>query len=319
MVIVALFYYTLILLLCSILTSSTCLSTYLVSRRKLMLYPAVGFLFYFFDCAWAFQADFFSGNYLGGGSAYDAFITVAYLVTGCGTLTSFWLLICDYLGQDDKMFKLLPSTIFVVFALAMLILFPAGSVRDFFYFLPRELYLFWMLLFIAWRYLRSHDAGERARMKRHMLLYVLLWVFGICMVVEDALTFLFADAVMVGPRAYSPDRNISENILMLCCMAGAFRSAAKALALRFDKPPVGEGGPRQDAIADALPLFAKRYQLSDREVEVLRLVLCGSDSQNIASELHLSASTVKVHVHNILQKTGQPNRQALIQDFWTLL
>ena len=30
----------------------------------------------------------------------------------------------------------------------------------------------------------------------------------------------------------------------------------------------------------------------------------------------LSPSTVKVHVHNILQKTGHTNRQELIQDFW---
>jgi len=27
-------------------------------------------------------------------------------------------------------------------------------------------------------------------------------------------------------------------------------------------------------------------------------------------------STVKVHVHNILQKTGHANRQELVQDFW---
>ena len=39
---------------------------------------------------------------------------------------------------------------------------------------------------------------------------------------------------------------------------------------------------------------------------------------NIASSMHLALSTVKVHVHNILQKTGQPNRQALAQDFWKM-
>lgn len=39
-------------------------------------------------------------------------------------------------------------------------------------------------------------------------------------------------------------------------------------------------------------------------------------NQNIASAMSLSPSTVKVHVHNILQKTGHTNRQELIQDFW---
>ena len=70
------------------------------------------------------------------------------------------------------------------------------------------------------------------------------------------------------------------------------------------------------AVDDNLLLYGKRYRLSERECEVLRYVLVGKDNQNIASAMHLALSTVKVHVHNILQKTGHTNRQELIQDFW---
>ncbi|WP_338323704.1 helix-turn-helix transcriptional regulator [Gordonibacter urolithinfaciens] len=77
-----------------------------------------------------------------------------------------------------------------------------------------------------------------------------------------------------------------------------------------------EGGRQEELIDDNLLLYGKRYRLSERECEVLRYVLVGKDNQNIASAMHLALSTVKVHVHNILQKTGQPNRQALVQDFW---
>ncbi|WP_417162294.1 LuxR C-terminal-related transcriptional regulator [Slackia isoflavoniconvertens] len=45
------------------------------------------------------------------------------------------------------------------------------------------------------------------------------------------------------------------------------------------------------------------------------MVLEGKDNQNIAGELSLAASTVKVHVHNILKKTAQANRQELMRDF----
>ncbi|MFR5828425.1 MAG: LuxR C-terminal-related transcriptional regulator [Adlercreutzia equolifaciens] len=41
-----------------------------------------------------------------------------------------------------------------------------------------------------------------------------------------------------------------------------------------------------------------------------------SGQPELASAMSLSPSTVKVHVHNILQKTGHTNRQELIQDFW---
>ena len=34
--------------------------------------------------------------------------------------------------------------------------------------------------------------------------------------------------------------------------------------------------------------------------------------------MHLALSTVKVHVHNILKKTGDASRQELIQGFWKM-
>ena len=77
-----------------------------------------------------------------------------------------------------------------------------------------------------------------------------------------------------------------------------------------------EGGRQEELIDDNLLLYGKRYRLSERECEVLRYVLVGKDNQNIASAMHLALSTVKVHVHNILQKTGHANRQELVQDFW---
>jgi DNA-binding CsgD family transcriptional regulator len=48
--------------------------------------------------------------------------------------------------------------------------------------------------------------------------------------------------------------------------------------------------------------------LSDREVEVLRLVAAGKSNTQIAAELVISANTVQRHVGNILSKTGVANR-----------
>ena len=49
---------------------------------------------------------------------------------------------------------------------------------------------------------------------------------------------------------------------------------------------------------------------------MLRLVLLGKDNQNIATSMHLAPSTVKEHMHHILQKAERANRKELIQDFW---
>ena len=50
--------------------------------------------------------------------------------------------------------------------------------------------------------------------------------------------------------------------------------------------------------------------LSQREVEVLRLIAAGKSNSEIGDELFISPNTVAVHVRNILAKTNSPNRAA---------
>jgi DNA-binding NarL/FixJ family response regulator len=55
---------------------------------------------------------------------------------------------------------------------------------------------------------------------------------------------------------------------------------------------------------DLVPL----EQLSDREVDVLRLIADGLENAEIAAALHISPRTAKNHVSNILAKLGLPSR-----------
>ena len=48
--------------------------------------------------------------------------------------------------------------------------------------------------------------------------------------------------------------------------------------------------------------------LTDREVEVLRLLAAGLSNQEIGARLHISANTAANHVRSILMKTGAANR-----------
>lgn len=56
------------------------------------------------------------------------------------------------------------------------------------------------------------------------------------------------------------------------------------------------------------------YGLTDREIEVLALIVEGMGNEQIAKKLVITLSTAKAHVHNILQKLYVENRtQATIQ------
>jgi DNA-binding NarL/FixJ family response regulator len=52
--------------------------------------------------------------------------------------------------------------------------------------------------------------------------------------------------------------------------------------------------------------------LSSRECEIVFLIARGLSDKEIAQELDLSEGTIKLHVHNILQKLGAKDRHSII-------
>lgn len=53
-------------------------------------------------------------------------------------------------------------------------------------------------------------------------------------------------------------------------------------------------------------------KLTDREIEVTRLIVQGKNNRQIAQELYISESTVKNHISNIMEKLAIKNRIELV-------
>ena len=66
-----------------------------------------------------------------------------------------------------------------------------------------------------------------------------------------------------------------------------------------DAPPVGRLG------------FAKSTELTERELEILRLLAGGLTDREIAEEACLSVTTVRYHIGNLIGKTGMNSRTEL--------
>ena len=224
--------------------------------------------------------------------------------------------LCDALDEQRRALQVAPAVVFVIASLAVYAFMPSGNTHLFVFYGMRTLYLLWIMVYIAVRYMGRTDA-LRERMWRHRIGYAGVLVLGAAVLIENVLFLFYIDPVLVesGAVPFFPERNFAENALMLWMAAFIGASCYKLLSIHFVKPPAEAEGRVGAFINAGLAGYAQHYGLSARETEVLRMVLEGKDNQSIAGELSLAASTVKVHVHNILKKTAQANRQELMRDF----
>ena len=64
--------------------------------------------------------------------------------------------------------------------------------------------------------------------------------------------------------------------------------------------------------ADVAPLIVEAYELTQRELEVTRLIASGLGTGEIAAKLFLSPHTVRDHVKSVFEKVGVSSRGELV-------
>jgi two-component system response regulator NreC len=82
---------------------------------------------------------------------------------------------------------------------------------------------------------------------------------------------------------------------------------------RYLHPRLGAELIKAEEEARRGPATARGVPLSEREVDVLRLVAAGYSNKEIAEELYLSVRTVETHKTHIIQKTGLRQRSELVR------
>lgn len=73
-----------------------------------------------------------------------------------------------------------------------------------------------------------------------------------------------------------------------------------------------ESAPAAFSIDDRLEEMSEEYGLTNRELDILRLIYRGMSNNEIAEELFISKSTVKSHIYNIFRKANVKSRSEII-------
>ena len=90
--------------------------------------------------------------------------------------------------------------------------------------------------------------------------------------------------------------------------------AIASIVLQQMKQPLGAGVGLEErtveirAVEPEFEQIIETYPLTDRELEILELIVSGCSNAQIAENLFITVGTVKTHVRNVLNKLGANDR-----------
>lgn len=315
----ALFYYTLIAMAAFVLAASACLSSFIVSRNKAFAWLFGCFMFYFLDMSTVFFHDFVAQRAAEGGSFWSIENPYLIIATGLGEFSCLAMAGREFFGLRSRVAALAPVAVWAVVSVVVLQIPLDERLHGFAFFLPRTVLLYFGCLFLLVRYASLEAGPAKSVLGKMRLVWLVALVLVTCAAAEDAFFLLLyqPDPSHALQPGFFAERNFCENALFLLVGGVSVVASYNHLRLRYERPVTATGDESIDKMMQiTMPVFVSRHGLTPRESEVLGLVLQGKDNQNIASELSLSVSTVKVHMSNIFKKTGCANRKELAQEFW---
>ena len=323
---IALYLYTIALLGTFLLCIAATLSGFVVSRSRWYLIEAALVGCFLIELLICFGDEWLIQNIASeiGTDYYEIRYPAIRIATGAGIVSCFWLLSDGVIGMRNHRSAGVAVALFCI-ASAIAVTLPLAPIIMYAFYALRQVFIGFALIRTAWWY---HKEGEsaRARLARGRSFFACICILVAATQIEDTASVLLFPPPTSGSDVFEiifTYRNVCENLLATVMGSAFAREAITLLALHFDRPlgyrdSVARG--RSDALAarvdELMPAFAKAFSLTERERDVLALVMRGMSNRAIAEQLYVVEGTVKTHLHNVFHKTGTKTRDDLRKLFW---
>lgn len=164
--------------------------------------------------------------------------------------------------------------------------------------------------------------------------WVLLWtvIFSIIIEIEDTIVIfnfdVYTDSVVkIINRSFSEDVEsiyfaaaallyLFDQIQVKATASAATAAQAEPLPAAAQETPSAAGATTSGADTySKFYLFCRKYQLTTREQDIMRLLLENKNNTDISEDLFISIGTAKTHIHNIFSKLDVKKRSQLIEKY----
>jgi len=181
----------------------------------------------------------------------------------------------------------------------------------------RQIYLAGYVLYYFICYAYSKDREYQLRISKYRSLFLVGGIFAILIFVEDStVIFNFQYVVNILDLKVFTEHNLSEDIFFAILAIIGIKNGFSQLTQSMEQTEaIRCKAGREKEVPSEEDLFITAYGLSNRQRDVLFLLMKDWTYQKMAEELGLSVGTVKFHAHGIYEKTDSRNRSELINKY----
>lgn len=311
-----LFYYTLTIMLLAAFAGAISFSAFTISRRKTYLGSAILSVIYFFDIALVFRSSLLS-NLFPHQALNPYTITGPYesILLGALLIIFTWYITFSYLNLPLKWIAI-PSLSFIVLSLFFYFGISDPMWREFFFFTARAIGFLSLFSCVAIYYFLTKNRVKKVLIKKQSIFFLVSFVLCLATIIWNLYFMVYSSLNNLSQWPFLPERNFAENAFILFVVWYIALRAVYILRLHMNQPPTIDLSHEDEFVLEEAGLYSRKYNLSPAESKVLVKIVQGNTNQQIASALFVEVTTVKVHVHNILKKTGRASRNEIISDFW---
>ncbi|MEO2542906.1 helix-turn-helix domain-containing protein, partial [Enterococcus faecalis] len=174
-----------------------------------------------------------------------------------------------------------------------------SALKVWLYYLPNQLFLIYLGCYALYQ-LRIDPLSALAKKYLRFIGWLSIG-FGVAILLED--TFVIFNIDQYSDIVFKiNNRNVSEDIYTIILSIAIIYFCNRDFTLSVLEKDAAKLEENQSDEPVLLAPFCDAYQLTQREREVLSLLLECKTNQDIANELFLSIGTVKTHIHNIFVK-----------------
>lgn len=191
---------------------------------------------------------------------------------------------------------------------------PDVEMRVYFYFLPTQLLLIGSSLWGIQTLRTNSDKYQKAHFYTFQMALIFMFCMGLFILIEDTVVIFYFDQYTTGQLTIA-SRSYTENILLLGMAFFFIHYTVETLDQLDARPaePVEAAVPVPER--DTMTAFGLAHNLTERECEILKLLLSGKSQQEICDEMLIALGTVKTHIHNVYNKADVTKRTQLMAKY----